>query len=171
ATAIRDSLAERGFADVRLDIIGREGWGNETDMLRRHPRVRLRGYLTAADAKAAIESADLYLCTSHDEGLGLPLIEVQFGGLQVVAPDAPVFREVLGASGLFIDPAAPEAAAAAIADILAAPGWRARASAAALANVARWNAIAAQDAACVAGLITGRRDATASDSASAPATP
>ena len=54
--------------------------------------------------KRVLEAADVYLCTSHDEGLGLPLLEAQFAGLPIVAPDKPVFREVLAGSGTFIDP-------------------------------------------------------------------
>lgn len=160
AAAIVDALAARGHPGVRLDIIGREGWGNETERLRAHPRVRLRGFLSAAEAKSAIEAADLYLCTSHDEGLGLPLIEVQFAGLQVVGPDAPVFREVLGASGIFIDPADQEAAADIILAAMSDPQWRAHAARAATANIARWNAAAAQDAARVASLLVADWDDT-----------
>ncbi len=153
AAAIVDAIAARGHPSARVDIIGREGWGNETERLRAHPRVQLRGFLTSADAKAAIESADVYLCTSHDEGLGLPLIEVQFAGLQVAAPDAPVFREVLGASGLYIDPAKPDEAADIILAAMTDPHWRANAARAAAANVARWNAAAELDAARIAALL------------------
>lgn len=166
AAAIVDALAAQGYPDAGLDIIGREGWGNETERLRSHPRVRLRGFLSAAEAKAAIEAADLYLCTSHDEGLGLPLIEVQFSGLQVVAPDAPVFREVLGASGIYIDPSQPDAAAGIIRTAISVPGWRAEATHAATANIARWNAAAEQDAARIAETLAADWD-TARATASA----
>jgi glycosyltransferase involved in cell wall biosynthesis len=94
-----------------------------------------------------LESADVYLCTSHDEGLGLPLLEAQYAGLPVVAPDKAVFREALGTSGTFIDTDDPGAAAQAIAALIASHGWRHRASDAAAANVARWNEDAAGDAA------------------------
>lgn len=160
AAAIVDALAARGWTDVRLDIIGREGWGNATALLRDNPRIRLRGYLSAAEAKATIEDADLYLCTSHDEGLGLPLLEVQFAGLAVAAPDAPVFREVLGQSGIFIDPADPDAAAATIAKRLSTSGRR-DAAVASLSNVARWNAAAQRDADHVLGRFDRRMAASA----------
>ena len=61
-----------------------------------------------------LQGADLFICTSHDEGLGLPLLEAQYGGLPVVAPDAAIFHEVLGVSGIFVDPADPVAAATTI---------------------------------------------------------
>lgn len=154
AIAILDALATRGYPSARLSIIGREGWGRETERLRGDARIQLLGYLSKADAKAAIEAADAYLCTSHDEGLGLPLIEVQFAGLPVIAPDAPVFREVLGSSGTYIDTADASAAADRIAALVATPDWRARTSADALANVDRWNAAANSDAERMAGLFS-----------------
>jgi glycosyltransferase involved in cell wall biosynthesis len=156
---ILDALAALGFSDAELHVIGREGWGDATAALKADPRVKIHGYLPASDAKALIEQADLYLCTSHDEGLGLPLVEVQYAGLPVIAPGKPVFHEVLGASGTFIDPADPSAAASAIASLLATPGWRASTSSAALANTDRWNALAQADA------LAARHMFCASDSA------
>lgn len=147
AVAILEALRRGSFPDATLDIIGRTGWGGEGERIAGHPGVRVHGYVEAARAKAIIEDADVYLCTSHDEGLGLPLLEVQFAGLPVVAPDAPVFREVLGQSGTFIQPGDATASAAVIASIVTATDWPAPASAAALANLARWNGAAASDAA------------------------
>ncbi len=155
AALILEALANAGHPDAELHIIGRHGWGPDADDIARHPQVRLHGYLSAEDAKRTIERADLFLSTSHDEGLGLPLLEVQFAGLPVVAPDAPVFREVLGASGLFIDPGRPEEAAARIAALICTPGWRRRAADAARLNLERWNRLAAKDASVVLGLFEG----------------
>lgn len=145
ALGVLAALRQGPHPNAELHIIGREGWGVDTAALGRHAGVTVHGYLSLADAKSVIESADLYLCTSHDEGLGLPLIEAQFAGLPVVAPDQPVFREVLGVSGTFIDPAAPLAAVIAIADLIRAPDWRRHSAEAALANTARWNGLAARD--------------------------
>lgn len=147
AAAIRDALAREGFADAELDIVGRSGWGGEAEKLAGHAGIRLRGYLPIETARALIEEADIYLCTSHDEGLGLPLLEVQYAGLVVVAPDQAVFREVLGSSGIFIPPDDAGAAAAIIAAALRSPGWRHSSVDRALANLERWNGAAALDAA------------------------
>lgn len=130
---------------VELHIVGRKGWGGDFDILSRQPHVRLHGFLSDTAARAVIEKFDLYLCTSHDEGLGLPLLETQYAGVPVVAPDQAVFREVLGESGTFIDPKSPEQSATVIAELLRQPDWRPRAAAAALANVERWNAQAEDD--------------------------
>ena len=145
AIAILDALRDRHDARAELHIIGREGWGEDGAAIANHPGVTVHGYLAASDVKRVMDTADVYLNTSHDEGLGLPLLEAQFAGLPVVAPDRAVFREVLGSSGTFIDPAAPTVAAELIAALVSVPGWRAAQAASALANVARWNAAAAQD--------------------------
>ncbi len=143
---ILDALEAAG-QKCKLHVIGREGWGAAREALAGDPRVTIHGYQPAQAVKTLLEKADLYLCTSHDEGLGLPLLEAQFAGLPVVAPDAPVFREVLAASGTFIDTAAPTAAAVTIRALTSASDWRAKTSITARANVARWNSLAADDAA------------------------
>jgi glycosyltransferase involved in cell wall biosynthesis len=158
AIAILDALRAAGAADAELHIVGRTGWGEDAALLQSAPGVTLHGYLDATDVKALIESADLYLCTSHDEGLGLPLLEVQFAGLPVVAPNARVFREALGASGVFIDPADPEAASRTILDLLSWPSGRVEASLLAADNLERWNAAAEEDLARVQALLASPMD-------------
>lgn len=147
AAAITGHLAALLPDGAELHIAGRDGWGQESERLKGLPHVTMHGYLSVDEVKRLVESADLYLCTSHDEGLGLPLLEAQYAGLPIVAPDQAVFREVLGRSGTFIKPAAPEEAAQQIADLVACPGWRAATSALSTANVENWNAEAAHDSA------------------------
>jgi glycosyltransferase involved in cell wall biosynthesis len=145
AVAVLDALRAGADVAAELHIVGRAGWGDAGAAIANHPGVVVHGYLPASGVKAVLEEADIYLCTSYDEGLGLPLIEAQFAGLPVVAPDKPVFREVLGASGTFIDTERPEDAADAIRNLIARPEWRAEEALKATRNVARWNAAAAQD--------------------------
>ncbi|MBX9926923.1 MAG: glycosyltransferase [Hyphomicrobiaceae bacterium] len=145
AVRILEALAQDGHPDAELHIVGRSGWGDAVAHVANHPRVIVHGYLAAAEVKSVLESADIYLCTSHDEGLGLPLLEAQYAGIPVVAPDQPVFREVLATSGVFIDPADANAAAATIASLVARPGWRETHAIASTANVARWNGFATDD--------------------------
>ncbi|MCE1235021.1 MAG: glycosyltransferase [Hyphomicrobiales bacterium] len=131
--------------DARLHLVGRAGWGGEADRLEAREGVVLHGYAEPDRVRELLAAAHLFLSTSHDEGLGLPLLEAQYAGLPVVAPDKPVFREVLGSSGRFVDPADPRAAAAAIDRMVLRPGVFAQAAADAMANVARWNAEAEAD--------------------------
>jgi len=139
---------------VEFHIIGRPGWGTDSAQLSRLPHVKLHGFLADDAARRVIESFDLFLCTSHDEGLGLPLLEMQHAGLPVVAPDQDVFREVLGDSGTYIAPTRPAEAACVIAALLAGPNWRADAAARAHANITRWNQHADADRSNVIEFLT-----------------
>jgi glycosyltransferase involved in cell wall biosynthesis len=149
AVAILDAVRSRFDAAAELHVIGRAGWGNEAEAVARHPGVVVHGYLPPEGVKRVLETAGVYLCTSHDEGLGLPLLEAQFAGLPVVAPDKPVFHEILGDSGTFIDTTDPEAAAEAVGDLISQSNWRQDQALAATRNVARWNKLAEQDLAAV----------------------
>jgi glycosyltransferase involved in cell wall biosynthesis len=120
------------------------GWGRHAFLDAPPPFLHRHGYLSDAALRDLVGSCHLLLSTSKAEGLGLPLLEVQHGGLPVVAPDDPVFREVLGASGLFIRPEDPNSAAAMLAAAIT-NGRLARAAQASRGNVARWNAAAAGD--------------------------
>ena len=155
AANILSALRAQGFPGATLDIIGRQGWGNDWQMFETMPGVALHGYQPGYRVKQLLRRADLFVCTSHDEGLGLPLLEAQYGGLPIVAPDASVFREVLGDSGVYIDAADPVSAASQIAAILSTRGWRARHVALAEQNLARWNAMADRDRDVVIDLIAG----------------
>jgi len=131
-------LAEILGCPVEFHVVGRPGWGDDFERLSKMPQVRLHGFLADDQARRVLETFDLFLCTSHDEGLGLPLLEMQYAGVPVVAPDDDIFREVLGNSGIYI-PTDASRAAAAIALELQRPNWRSSAAACAKANVARWN--------------------------------
>ena len=149
AAAIVEALRTRHGWDARLHLVGRPGWGGEAERLKDRPGVIVHGYRAPEEVRAILAAAHLFLSTSHDEGLGLPLLEAQYAGLAVVAPDKPVFREVLGSSGHFVDPADPVAAADAVDHLVARPGVFLTAAADAMANVERWNAAARADRAAL----------------------
>jgi len=155
AANIVSAIRAQGFPDATLDIIGRQGWGNGWQKFETMPGVALHGYQPGYRVKQLLNRADMFLCTSHDEGLGLPLLEAQYGGLPIVAPDASVFHEVLDDSGVYIDPADPVSAANRITTILSARDWRSRYVALAEQNLARWNALADRDRDVVIDLIAG----------------
>lgn len=167
AAAIRHALARTLGREVALDIVGRPGWGGEAERLAREPGVNMRGYLPLGEASRIIEAADVYLCSSHDEGLGLPLLEVQFAGLPVVAPDSAVFREVLGDSGTFIPADDADAAAAIIRALVSRDGWRATNRDLAARNLERWNRGAEADAQRARGMFASHRSIPGMTSAAA----
>ena len=153
AADILDALRARGYTNATLEIIGRAGWGEDGSRLAHRPGVTLHGYQSAERVKEILERADVLLCTSHEEGLGLPLLEAQYAGLPVIAPDAAIFHEVLDRSGIFIDINDPAAAAEKIAGAMSSPAWRAGYAALGARNLHRWNALAAADRSIVIDLI------------------
>lgn len=142
--------------EATLHIVGRVGWGGEGERLEGRPGVILHGYQDADRVRELLSQSHLVLSTSHDEGLGLPLIEAQHAGLAVAAPDRPVFREVLAGSGLLIEPSDARASAARIADFVARPDAFRQAAEEAAANVARWNATAERDRAALVARLHAR---------------
>jgi glycosyltransferase involved in cell wall biosynthesis len=153
AARIAAALTRRGYGRVTLDIVGRKGWGDDWEALAAMPDVTLHGYQSTPHAAAIIDAADAFICTSHEEGLGLPLLEAQYAGLPVIAPDQPVFREALDASGLYVDPRDPEKAADAVAASLGEADWRHGHATRAARNLERWNALARADRSTVVELL------------------
>src|SRR6185437_7722052 len=82
AARIVAALRERGRS-ATLDIVGRRGWGEDWLALKAMPGVTLHDYLPDAGARKMLDGADALICTSHEEGLGLPLLEAQYAGLPV----------------------------------------------------------------------------------------
>jgi glycosyltransferase involved in cell wall biosynthesis len=153
AANILDALRARGYPDAHLDIIGRAGWGDDWSRLEERPGVTLHGYQSSDRVKEILECADILVCTSHEEGLGLPLLEAQYAGLPVVAPDAPIFHEILDQSGIFVDANNPTATAEQIVGALSSPTWRAGYAALGTRNLHRWNGLASADRSNVIDLI------------------
>lgn len=153
AAKILAALREHGFPDATLEIVGRRGWGDDWDKLEKCPGVILHGYQPGDRVNQILQNADVFICTSHEEGLGLPLLEAQYAGLPIVAPDAAVFREVLDQSGIFIDPTDPASAAERIISAVSAPRWRALHAARGAQNLVRWNALASADREAVINFI------------------
>ena len=147
AARIASALAEATGRSVELHVVGREGWGPDAHALKACPHVVLHGYVDDSAVRKILTQSDFLISSSHDEGLGLPLLEAQHGGLCVIAPDKPIFREVLGTSGILVDTDDARGAAGKIAAACASPDWRARRSKAALDNLTAWNAAAESDAA------------------------
>lgn len=161
AARICEAFAARLNRKVEFHIIGRRGWGDDADALAALPDVRMLGYLDDNAARQAIGRFDVFLTASHNEGLGLPLLEAQYAGLAVAAPDKPVFREVLGVSGAFLDTRDVASSAEVLLALIAKADWQQEAATAAANNIARWNALASRDRHAVIGFLKSRIDAAA----------
>ncbi len=153
AARVLAALREQNFSDATLEIVGRRGWGDDWGILEQSPGVILHGYQSGERVREILQGADVFICTSHEEGLGLPLLEAQYAGLPIAAPNAAIFREVLGQSGILIDSNDPAAAASAITAALSEPAWRTSFAARGTENLARWNALASSDRGAVIDLI------------------
>ena len=167
ARIVRD-LRNSGFADATLEIVGRNGWGDDWRLLEREPGVILSGYLSTEEVREKLHQADALLCSSHEEGLGLPLLEAQYAGLPVIAPDDAIFREVLGVSGIFIDRTDSAAAARSIASALQSDAQRTRYRELNAHNLARWNRLAEDDRLQVSQMIASLAHADARSAADRP---
>jgi glycosyltransferase involved in cell wall biosynthesis len=133
---------------VILEIFGRKGWGTDWESLSGKANVVLHGYTDTKTIRAALTQATFYLASSTDEGLGLPLLEVQHGGVTVVARDIAVFAEVLGTSGLLIDFNDIKSSSVRILDHLGRYSRSLRQDSA-IQNVNRWNRLAEDDQNCL----------------------
>ncbi|KQP30500.1 glycosyl transferase family 1 [Methylobacterium sp. Leaf104] len=151
AIAIIAALNGMGV-QAELHLVGRVGWGDHAFLAAPPPFLTLHGYLDDGAIRSLAARCHLLLSTSKAEGLGLPLLEAQHGGLPVAAPRGPVFSEVLAGSGLHIEPSDPDGSAASILSWVRSAGFAA-VPGASRANVERWNRLAAGDATCFANFL------------------
>ncbi|MBV5330742.1 MAG: glycosyltransferase [Chlorobium sp.] len=97
--------------DVNLLIVGREGWKDLPDDMRRdipqtisclrnHPELNKRLYWLDGISDEHLEkiyaATTCLIAASYGEGFGLPLIEAAQHKLPIIARDIPVFHEVAG---------------------------------------------------------------------------
>lgn len=117
-------LRERGVA-VRADIAGEgeeEGALRQlTDRLGVADAVHFLGLKTAFELAALYRQCDVAVLSSHDEGLGLTLIEAMYSGAPVVGSRSGGICDVIsdGVTGLLAEPDDPLSLADALARLLA----------------------------------------------------
>lgn len=145
AADIRRSLQRQMGRPVQLHIVGRPGWGGDYAALGKQEGVTLHGFLDDLEMRALVDSCDAYLYTTHAEGLGLPVLEVQHSGIPVISNDLPILRESLDNSGLFIDANNPERAAETIRAAFEEEDFFPKMSRKSAENVRRWNSQANGD--------------------------
>ena|GEM_PF-655409 len=103
----------KGFPEIKLCFIGKEGWMIEevVKRIRSHPMLNsnlfwLEG-VNDKDVQWAYRKAKCVLYPSFEEGFGLPIIEALHCGTPVIASDIPVFHEVAGDRIGYLDPHDP----------------------------------------------------------------
>jgi len=106
--------------DVRLLIVGKEGWLVEdlVQKLRRHPEFNQRLFWLEGASDPQLELAYAQstglIAASYGEGFGLPLIESAHHQLPIIARDIPVFREVAGPYAFYFKAESPTELASAL---------------------------------------------------------
>jgi len=75
------------------------------------------------DIRRLFGGAKAFVFPSFAEGFGLPPLEAMASGVPVVCSDIPVFREVYGNAGCYVDPYRPESVAQGIREVLNDPAY------------------------------------------------
>ncbi|WP_417660013.1 FkbM family methyltransferase [Pseudidiomarina sp.] len=100
-------------SDVRLVLVGKEGWMMEAfaARLRQHPELGYRLFWLEGISDEFLEEiyarSDCLIAPSLTEGFGLPLIEAAQHGLPIIARDIPVFREIAGSHAFYFSGTRP----------------------------------------------------------------
>ncbi|MBV6504357.1 MAG: D-inositol-3-phosphate glycosyltransferase [Fimbriimonadales bacterium] len=98
----------------RLVVVGKQGWGEEGS----NPRVVATGYVPNDVLPALYSAADLYLCPSHYEGFGIPIVEAFACGTPVITSPGGALREVAGGAAEVMDDWTAEAWSSKIVELL-----------------------------------------------------
>jgi glycosyltransferase involved in cell wall biosynthesis len=88
-----------GFADYLED---------EIEELGLEGKVVLTGFVEEADLPALYSGSECFLCVSLYEGFGLPFLEAMACGVPVIASNTSSIPEVVGDSGILVDPLDPD---------------------------------------------------------------
>jgi len=92
----------------------------ETQATDVESRVEFLGYLPGReDVYAEISRGDVFALPSHGEGFCVAVAEGMSIGLPVVVSDIPIFHEVVGDAGIFVDRNSPQSIATALTELFA----------------------------------------------------
>jgi glycosyltransferase involved in cell wall biosynthesis len=118
---------------VREDlVIAGAGVGQDQVLLRRANgmvgtgRVAFQSDLSEREKIRLLDEATALVCTSLDEGFGLPPLEAMSRGCPVVASRAGSLPEVCGSAAAFVDPRDVSDIASTLRRLLGDPAWRRR---------------------------------------------
>ena len=148
AYALLPQSTQRAFP---LVLAGMKGWhSDELDRemapLLASGRVRMTGYLAREDLAALIAGATALVYPSIYEGFGLPPLEAMASGVPTIVSNVSSLPEVVGDTGLLVEPHDHTSLRDAMLRLLDAPGLRAELAARAQVRAARftWDQCAAE---------------------------
>ena len=122
-------LRGRLVAAPPLVLVGASGWGLDEQRLvgtSEAGYVRRLGYVPDEDLAVLYASCSAFVYPSFYEGWGLPVAEAMALGAPTVTSNVSSLPEVAGDAALLVDPASPDAIAAALERILVDQGTAAR---------------------------------------------
>ena len=88
---------------VELAITGKYGWGKDVIHLK-NPSIKILGYIPEKDMVALHASALFLAYPSLYEGFGLPLVKSMKVGIPVLTSNISSMPEIVGKSGLLVNP-------------------------------------------------------------------
>ena len=155
-------LADAGLPH-ELAVAGGRGWlaeqvEREIAASGADDRVRLLGYVEAADLPALYSGSDVFSFPSLHEGFGLPVLEAMACGTPVVTSCTSALPEVAGDAAVLVDPLDVKSIAVGYLSILENPGTADRLRARGAARAARfsWSRAAAETLAVLREVRDGR---------------
>jgi glycosyltransferase involved in cell wall biosynthesis len=107
--------------DVLLVLAGPDGWNEDLEALlppALRPRVRRIGFVSPSDLRALYAGASVFCLPSLAEGFGLPVLEAMAQATPVVTSSGTATEEVVGETGVLVDPNRPEQIAEALDRVL-----------------------------------------------------
>lgn len=91
-------------SDTGLVLAGAKGWLFDESWLEGAPQVHLTGYVSAAEKAALLAGAMALVFPSLYEGFGFPAVEAMLAGTPVIASNTSSLVEIVGESGILVDP-------------------------------------------------------------------
>jgi glycosyltransferase involved in cell wall biosynthesis len=109
-----------------LVLAGSQGYGAEEAMERieRSPareRIRVTGYVPAAELAGWYARASVFAFPSLDEGFGMPVLEAMAAGVPVVTSNRSALPEVAGDAAMLVNPEDTDALRQALVDLTGSP--------------------------------------------------
>jgi len=125
-----EMLRRQSTLSQALVVVGKVGWKAEASLhaMRRSAEaafIHHLDYVPPDDLPDLYRGADLFVMASRYEGFGLPPLEAMACGTPVVVTGGGSLAEVVGAGGLVVENASPQALAQAMQEILQDEGLRA----------------------------------------------
>lgn len=118
--------SSKSFRDLHLVIAGGRGWKHERILkkiihAKAGPNIRYIGYVSHNEKIDLFKEATAFVFPSLNEGFGLPVLEAMALGVPVIAGNRGALPEIVGRSGVLVNPLKSKEIAAAMKKIVNSP--------------------------------------------------